>query len=177
VSLSPNDDIPDSALSLGLDIPSTFQVSVIMESRPAQSQWVERYWQAIGVTVGEAPAGKPELIFDGGGIQRYRHTGFIVELFKDECERYYHNLMAPRPRCFVIATKTDDAPPRPYKVTLDFDEAHAYEEGDENVYPVDISPELYRWCEAYVLEHFVQEKKYKRKLKDWSAQEGDGGPG
>ena len=168
---SSHSDISDeNTLLLGLELPNTFAVSVIMEKRPSASPWAEHSWNAVGVTVGEVPVTKePVRILQQGEIEQFLHTGFVVQLHNDECERYYHNLMSPTPRCFVIATKTDNEPPRPYLVTLDFDEAHAYEEGDESVFSVDIPPELYRWCEAFLLEHYVQEKKFKRKLTDWSA--------
>ena len=52
-------------------------------------------------------------------------------------------------------------------LTLSFDEAHAYLEGDENLYTVPMPPEIYRWVEAYVLAHYVPEKRTKRKRRDW----------
>ena len=167
---SPTDLPQQDALSLGLALPDTFLVSVIMEKRPSVSPWAQSTWDAIGVAADSRPASaEPEKIFQQGELEHLRYSGFRLRLYKDECERYYHNLMSPTPRCFVVATKTDHEAPKPYLVTLDFDEAHAYEEGDANVFPVDIPPELYRWCEAFVLENYVQEKKYKRKLKNWSA--------
>jgi hypothetical protein len=54
---------------------------------------------------------------------------------------------------------------------MSFDEAHAYLEGDDEIYAVDVPGELYRWTEAYVIAHYFPEKKKKRKLRDWSADE------
>jgi hypothetical protein len=48
---------------------------------------------------------------------------------------------------------------------MSFDEAHAYLEGDEQVYSVPLPAQLYQWVEAYVLTHYVALKKTKRKLK------------
>jgi hypothetical protein len=50
---------------------------------------------------------------------------------------------------------------------MSFDEAHAYVEGDDEIYDVDIPPELYVWVEAYVLINYVAEKRKKRKRVDW----------
>jgi hypothetical protein len=55
----------------------------------------------------------------------------------------------------------------PFLVSLSFDEANAYQEGDGVVYAVAMPPELYRWCEHFVLDHYVPEKKKKRRLTDW----------
>ena len=54
---------------------------------------------------------------------------------------------------------------------MSFDEAHAYLEGDDEVYAVDVPAELYKWTEAYVIANYFPEKKKKRKLRDWSAEE------
>jgi len=77
--------------------------------------------------------------------------------------------MSPKPGCFIVAEETSDLDemPVPYLVSLSFDEVHAYLEGDEEVYAVEIPPELYQWAEAYILTHYSAEKKVKRKLKDW----------
>ena len=54
---------------------------------------------------------------------------------------------------------------------MSFDEAHAYLEGEDEIYAVDVPPELYRWTEAFVIAHYFPQKKTKRKLRDWSADE------
>lgn len=150
-------------------LPSSFAVSAIMERRPSTSPWADYTWNAVGVTVASDNATSEAVkIFDEGDVARFQHFGLKMELHKDECESYYHNLVSPTPRCFVIAEADDEAPPKPFLVSMSFDEAHAYLEGDSEVYAVDIPPELYRWSEAYVLQHYVPEKKTKRKLKNWS---------
>jgi hypothetical protein len=52
-------------------------------------------------------------------------------------------------------------------VTLSYDEAAAYTEVEEEVFAVPMPPEVYRWVENYVLEHYVPEKRRKRKRVDW----------
>ncbi len=72
----------------------------------------------------------------------------------------------------MVADIDEESQPVPFLVTLSFDEAHAYLEGDQEVYAVDIPPELYRWSEAFVLSHYVPQKKRKRKLDNWKDQSG-----
>jgi hypothetical protein len=55
-------------------------------------------------------------------------------------------------------------------MSLSFDEVHAYLEGDEIIYAVEIPPELYQWSEAFILQHYVAVKKTKRKRKDWKSE-------
>lgn len=156
----------------GQNLPDRFDVSVILEQRPSSSPWAESYWEVIGVTAGspQESAGPQERIkiYERDELLRYKISGFKIELHIDECESYYHNLMSPTPRCFVIAEPDEGEGPIPFLVSMSFDEAHAYLEGEEVVFAVDASPELYRWCEKFVLTHYVPEKKIKRKLTDWS---------
>lgn len=152
-----------------------FLLSVIMEARSSQSAWADEEWNALGVTVGSqsaAPAETVQEIFHQQGVRRMLYPGFRIMLHVDECESYYHNLMTPHPRCFVVADVDEENHPVPFLVTLSFDEAHAYLEGDQEVYAVDIPPELYRWTEAFVLNHYLPQKRRKRKLDNWKEQSG-----
>jgi len=160
---------------LAANQPSRFLVSVIMQSKPSSSKWVEEVWDAIGLVVLTDEQGKHNVkqIIQGDSKQLI-YSGLTIRLFLDECESYYHNLMSPEPGCFIVAREEDaegneSDVPIPFLVSLSFDEAHAYLEGDDIVYSVAIPPELYRWTEAYVLENYSAEKRKKRKRKDWSA--------
>ena len=45
-------------------------------------------------------------------------------------------------------------------------------EGEAELFVVEVAPELYRWVEAFVLAHYVPEKRRKRKRANWS-EDGD----
>ena len=163
--------VTDNNDSLAQTLPDSFPLSVILESRPSTNAWAKERWQAVGVSVGAAAESEVRQISEQAEVRRYLYPGFKVSLHLDECESYYFNLMSERPRCFIIADVDDSGRPTPLLVSLSFDEAHAYLEGDRDVYAVDIPPELYRWTEAYVLANYVSERKTKRKLEDWKAGE------
>ena len=146
---------------------SRFPVSIIMEQRPASSPWADNYWSAVGLIVGAANSEEPQLINEQGSTKQFLLPGYQVKLYVDECESYYHNMMSPKPSCYIIAHQHDDQPPKPFLVSMSFDEAHAYLEGDELVYSVEIPAELYRWTESFELENYFPEKKRKRKLNNW----------
>lgn len=156
---------------LAARVPSEFSIAVLMQRSPSRSPWQEEQWDAVGVAASpwdaSAPPGTVTLVHEQGGIRQYLHSGFRLRLHADECESYYHNLRAPTPRCFIIAGEDAEGRPEPFLVSLSFDEANAYQEGDKTVYAVDMPPELYRWCELYVLNHYVPVKKKKRRLTDW----------
>ena len=154
------------------DIPDRKQVAVIMERRPSSHPWANYSYDAIGVVVrADGEERSVERVFQDGDVEHFLVTGLGINLYVDECESYYHNMMSPEPGCFLVADTPDDNDdlPIPYLASLSFDEAHAYLEGDELVYSVPIPKELYQWVEAYVLTHYVAVKKTKRKLKNWKA--------
>lgn len=155
------------------DLPNTMPIAVVMEKKPSDHPWLEFVYRAIGVVSTDADADADvSKVFSQEGIDHYLFTGLRLQLHVDECESYYHNLMSPYPGCFIVAGETDDhnTMPEPYLVSLSFDEVHSYLEGDETVYAVDIPPELYKWTEAFVLQHYVATKRRKRKLTNWKDQ-------
>ena len=153
------------------DLPDRMTVAVIMEKKPSDHPWADFAYKALGVVVkpheGERST---SLIYQDEQSEQYLVSGLQVQLHVDECESYYHNMMSPEPGCFIVADTPEDPSemPEPYLVSLSFDEVHAYLEGDEQIYSVPISPELYKWAEAYVLTHYIAIKKTKRKLRNWS---------
>lgn len=154
-------------------LPDSMPVSVIMEKKTSSHAWANFSFKAIGVVSSEESE-KQEVrrIHKDDDVEQFLFSGLRLRLHLDECESYYHNLMSPEPGCFIVANATENynEMPEPYLVSLSFDEVHAYLEGDEQVYAVEIPPELYKWTEAYILTHYVATKKMKRKLIDWKKQ-------
>jgi len=151
-------------------LPESFTVSIIMESKPSTHPWADEVWDATGIVVTDDP--KDVKTIERGDAKQLIYSGMKIQLFLDECESYYHNMMSPEPGCFIVARTEDEEGnetdmPIPVFATLSFDEAHSYLEGDDTVYAVPIPVELYSWAEAYVLENYVAEKRVKRKRVDW----------
>ena len=55
----------------------------------------------------------------------------------------------------------------PLLVTLSYDEAASYMEGDNPVFNLPIPAEMHAWVECYVIEHYRPEEKKKRKRQRW----------
>ena len=160
-------------------LPDSLAIAVIMEKKPSSHPWAEYRYDAIGVIVREeAGEGSVSQIYQDDETEHLLVTGLTLRLYVDECESYYHNLMSPEPGCFIVASRPDDADdmPIPYLVSLSFDEVHAYQEGDEEIYSVELPAQLYQWAEAYVLTHYVAIKKTRRKLRNWHETEKPGKP-
>lgn len=154
-----------------MPLPDSFPVSVLMERRPGVTRWATEVWQAVGVTVGKGPdRDYPEVAVDQGTYLQLRYGSFSIRLHRDEAASYYHNLTSPAPGCYVIASNEEI--PKPLMVTLNFDEANAYGEGDAIVFHVALPAELHQWLERYVIMYYEPEEKRKRKLKSSREQRG-----
>ena len=160
-------------------LPDHLKLAVLMEKQPSSHPWADFRYEALGVLVRDGDEEKSvSQVYQNGEVEQFLVTGMTLQLYPDECESYYHNLMSPEPGCFVVASQPEESSemPMPYLVSLSFDEVHAYLEGDEQIYSVPIPPELYKWAEAYVLTNYVAIKKTKRKLRNWSESEKRGKP-
>lgn len=156
------------------ELPTQLSVATILEKRPAVSRWAQNYWSASAVIVGESAHQQVTLVHEQQGVQQYLYPALPLRLYIDECAGYYHNLSSPNPSCYIIASIDANGTPQPQRITLSFDEANAYLQGSEEVYAVPLPAELYRWSEAFVLQHYVPEKKRKRRLVDWKAKDSRG---
>ena len=167
--------MPDSITT---PAPDSFDVSVIVEFRMTRdNRWQEGYWQVAGVVAGDQPgqdSATGRQLHAATQEQQYLWTGLHVKLFRDDAESYYYNLVSDTPRVFIICSQVADEPPQPFIATLSYGEATSYMETDEMVESVDMPPELYRWAEHFVLEHYVPVKRKKRKRNNW--KEADSGP-
>lgn len=155
------------------NLPESMFVSVIVQKTPSNHQWIDFSYDMIGVVPShETTSRQIKLIHQDNGIQKYLVSGLSLQLHVDECESYYHNLMSPKPGCFIVANETDDLDemPVPYLVSLSFDEVHSYLEGGEQIFAVDIPARLYQWVEAYILTHYEAAARTKRKLNNWKDQ-------
>lgn len=160
-------------VSRDTNIPSTFDVAVLMERRTGVTRWQPWVWQPIGLLAGAVASGeqgKAETLSSPEASRRVLWRGYRLSLHVDEAESYYHNLMADRPRAYVVTNaqeSTVENGPVPAIVTLSFDEANAYAECEEDVEPVAMPAELVQWVEAFVVDNYVPLKRVKRKRRSW----------
>ena len=152
-------------------LPECFDIAVILEFRATpDNRWQKGCWRVAGVVAGNRQgAGSPgaQQLHAATEGQQYLWTGLQVSLFRDEAESYYCNLVSDSPRVFIISSLQAGEPPRPSIATLSYDEAASYMETDALVESVDMPPELYRWTEQFVLQHYIPVKRKKRRRDNW----------
>lgn len=154
----------------------TFPVAVMVaRENVTDNRWISERWRVVGVVVGDmitaADDGPREIRRDEQG-EHFLWPGFTVELFKDDCESYYFNLLAEKPSLFVVCHQDEEngAALEPFLATVSWDEAASYLEADTTVASVAMPPEIYGPVERFVLTHYVPEKRKKRKRVDWREQ-------
>ncbi|MFT4726295.1 MAG: hypothetical protein ACI9UN_000790 [Granulosicoccus sp.] len=172
-----------SSMTVDSKIRLSLPVTVLLERRTiARSFWSVPSWYLHTVAVGEGvsaadsvtESATPAGSTDKGDL--FAWSGFQVTLYKDACERYWHALIGDKPSVYVVCRDdTDDdegstngVSISPVVVTIDYDEASSCAETDYLVLSSDIPPELYRYMESFVLQHYKPEKFEKRKRRKWA---------
>ncbi len=152
-----------------------FPVSVIVERRRIRrGRWAVPSWEVTGIVAGEGFKTERRMtsIHRDEECQRYQWSGLILEFFRDATESYWHNLQGSRPSLFVICYEEDDgASMEPILVTADPHEGDAYLETEGTVHAVPIPPDLYRWLEQFVMNHYRPAERKTRKRRKWKENE------
>ncbi len=163
------------------DLPDHLMLSAVLQCVPLPDHpWLDERWLLSELLL----SGQQQdsvIRLDHDDSTSFIFSGLQLDLFQDECDSYYLNLMSEKPRCYVIVHEvreqgSDDADRQvveagcslaPLLVTASFDVAHAYEEGDDQVFDAPMPAEVYRWVEAFVLEFYAPQQRRKRKRDDW----------
>jgi len=168
----PLSDEPSKTPGTRLSLP----VTVLLEKRLAKSQrWQVPSWYLQGVAVGDSMAHQSSVGQRVGETQSgeiFSFCGYSVTLYKDACERYWHALIGDKPLVYVVCNEDvesdeHDLNVEPKLVTIDYDEAISHAETDGLVLSTGIPAELYRYMEAFVLQHYQPKPFEKRKRKKW----------
>lgn len=159
--------------------PLRLPVDVIIERIPLASRWASERWQPVAVEIAalraDAPRARDVVPGTGPSIplgrdgDRWRCTGFEIELHPTEVEGYFLNLSAPDPRIFVMWRLFDDgAMPhaRPVIVTVSYNEAGRFMDGGEQVEGVPMLPSIAEWMRAFVDRHYKPEPRRKVRRND-----------
>lgn len=149
-------------------------VAVIMGRRTVSGRgWTVPSWRVVGVVSGADLPGREAQgvpVRSGEEEEQLLWGGLQLELYRDAADSYWVNLTGAQPSLFILCNETDSGL-APKLVTVDQNEACSGVEGDDRVFSVAIPPEVYRYIEAFVIEHHAPKEKRKRKRVDWSPSE------
>jgi len=152
---------------------TSFPVSIVMQHRVIENNiWQAEQWEVEAVIAGShgATGYIPERTVSriGSAEEKYTWVNYQINLFADEAESYYFNIISDTPFVFVVCRDEEgDGELLPFKVSVNYDEAASYMELDDQVFQVAMPPEIYRWLEDFVVNNYIPVKKKKRKLENW----------
>jgi hypothetical protein len=144
---------------------ATIRVAVLVERRPAKSQWVDFIWQPVGVLTGQPETPPWTVVREENGVTTF-YAGFTdIALYRTETTNYRLNLLSGRPSLWVVLRPTDVDPPyQLVTVTADPAEGEAFTEaGNDVVEVVPMPPVVCEAVEAFIAEHHVDREFIKRK--------------
>jgi hypothetical protein len=154
--------------SLGWTDDSVLPVSVIVgrAADPAEADEA----RVLGIVVGERFAsGEVRSMRMRSGPEGHIHMwlGFRLRLHKAQVEDYALNINSPTPVAFVAGGADEETGFRPSEVTVSLAEAQKLDRTElrgteESVHRVPMPPEVFRWVERFVLEHYVPRKRKAR---------------
>lgn len=143
-------------------------VSIVVERRAVNSQWLDHVWRPIGVLPVTAND-HGRLLAEGEGWAQFHGGTLDIELFRGETEGYRNNLSQTSPMVYVVLRKNEEADGlefAPFLVTACPYEAMGYnEDNDEVVEGVPMPPEVMVWVQDFVTRHHVDRPFVKRKNK------------
>lgn len=144
---------------------SVLPVSVIVGREAALPEGEQ--WRVQGVVIGQRFASEEIRCLrmrSGPEGDLYMWMGYQLRLRKASVEDYAYNVNSPTPTVFVVAKQDDEEGLRPLHVTVSLDEAQNLDATnlrnvDELVSRVAMPPEVFRWLERFVLDHYVPRKR------------------
>ena len=150
-------------------------VGVMVEHGVLQrGAWTLPRHTVLGVVSGEAvQAERPAftVVREEGEVQQRLWRGLSLCFYPDSAESYWYNLTGGRPALYVVC-RDEEGEFRPVVVTANHDEAAAHGEVDDQVFAVEIPPEVYQRLERYVLDHYRPEPRRKRRHRSVQDDEG-----
>ncbi len=134
------------------------------------SRWQPWRWVLDDVFVHESNDQEPpRRILQSEHEERWLHTGFTVELYRDDAEGYYLNASAPAPCWFVLwrmeeeATVADEPLARPQLVSVSYHDAGRWLDAQETVEQVAAPVEVIELMQEFIKQHYVPEPKRRKR--------------
>ena len=150
---------------MSVDPAASIEVGVLVERRPAVTQWAEHVWAAteLLLDVPDVPGWTllrqegPRLVYFAGRAE--------IRLFRTETDNLRHNMESREPRIWAVLRPTDGEPGMALQcVTADPGEAHLYaDSGNDLVESLAMPAPLAAAIRAFIAKHHVSQTHHKRR--------------
>jgi hypothetical protein len=134
---------------------ASMPVAFIMQRRTAQHQWgAMDSWSAVGVVQDRAGLGAVQVLSSSPARDYYLVPGIDLELFTDENEGYYENIMAPESKVFVLWRMVEGRA-MPARASVSYVEGTRMFDSGEDADGVTMPADIYHWVASYLRDHFT----------------------
>ncbi|MEO6033379.1 MAG: DUF3305 domain-containing protein [Burkholderiaceae bacterium] len=150
----------------------TLSVAVVIEREAQPNRFEDWRFRIVEVVPNEEAFGtEPRVLRDDGTVRRTLYPGFRLELFRDQGEGYYLNLVTGAPVWFVVWRIDDEDPSHawPETVSVSYNEAGRWLDAQERVDNVPLQPDVQVWLQTYTDEHYRPEPKKRRRPQSFVA--------
>jgi hypothetical protein len=130
-------------------------VAIIMQRRAVTHRWgTMDSWSAVGVVPDRGNLTPVQQLSDSPEREYYLVSGVELELYTDENESYYENVMSPDPKVFVLWRMEEDRA-MPARASVSYVEGTRMFDSGESADGVTMPAEIYAWVAGYLREHFT----------------------
>lgn len=144
---------------------ASIEVGVLVERRPAVTQWAEHVWAATELLLDPPAVPAWTLLRQEGGRAVFFAGSAEIRLFRTETDNLKHNMEAAEPRVWAVLRPSETAPGMALQcVTADPGEAHLYaDSGNDLVEPLAMPDPLAEAIRAFIAVHHQERVHHKRK--------------
>jgi len=130
-------------------------VAFIMQRRAVVHKWgAMDSWSAVGVVPDRGGLAPLQMLSESDERDYYLVSGIELELYTDENEGYYENIMAPDSKVFVLWRMVDGRA-MPARASVSYVEGTRMFDSGEDADGVTMPAEIYQWVASYLRDNFT----------------------
>lgn len=130
-------------------------VAFIMQRRAVMHKWgAMDSWSAVGVVPDRGGLAALQMLSESAERDYYLVSGIELELYTDENEGYYENVMAPDSKVFVLWRMVDGRA-MPARASVSYVEGTRMFDSGEDADGVTMPAEIYQWVASYLRDNFT----------------------
>ena len=137
-------------------------VAIIMQRRAVRHRWGDMdSWAAVGVVPDRGELPRLSVLSESAERDYYLVSGLELELYTDEHEGYYENVMAPESKVFVL-WRMEDGRAMPARASVSYVEGTRMFDSGEAADGVTMPAEIYTWVADYLRQHYTPKPRRGR---------------
>lgn len=128
-------------------------IAVIMQRRAIQHRWADESWAAVGVVPDRGNLPRLQVLSESPERDYYLVSGLELELYTDENDGYYENMVAPESKVFVL-WRMEEGKAIPARASVSYVEGTRMFDSGEAADGVTMPAEIYTWVAEYLRQHY-----------------------